>query len=88
MLSEVNKIKKKRAYVSDTEKEKISNSVPQDLTEDIIGSLLGDGTLRYNGKNVLLGIQQVHKEITEYLWKKCFMANLIKNDIFIIKREN
>ena len=50
MLSEVNKIKKKRAYVSDTEKEKISNSVPQDLTEDIIGSLLGDGTLRYNGK--------------------------------------
>ena len=73
---------KKRAFVKDENKEIISNLVPKDLSEDIVGSLLGDGTLRYKGKNALLGIQQVHPEITEYLWKNCFEANLIKSNIF------
>ena len=79
---------RKRAYVSDKDKEKISNMVPKNLTEDIIGSLLGDGTLRFNGKNALLGIQQTHSEITEYLWKNCYEANLVKSEIHIINREN
>ena len=41
---------KKRAFVKDENKEIISNLVPKDLSEDIVGSLLGEGTLRYNGK--------------------------------------
>lgn len=80
--------KTKRAYVSEKDKIQISKLVPEDLQEDIIGALLGDGTLRYNGKNALLGIQQTHQEITEYLWDKCFKANLIKSEIFIIERKN
>jgi len=50
--------------------------------------LLGYGTLRYNGKNALLGIQQVHSEITDYLWKNCYEANLVKSGIHIINRED
>lgn len=28
------------------------------------------------------------REITEYLWKNCYEANLVKSEIHIINREN
>lgn len=76
----------KRVYVSPSDKIKYSNNIPEYLKEDITGILLGDGTLRTNGNHVLLGIQQTHKEIVEYLWCHFSLHNLVFHPIHIIAR--
>ena len=47
---------RKRYYISYKEKLKISDKVPDEFKEILIGVLLGDGTLRMNGRDAMLAI--------------------------------
>lgn len=45
------------------------------------GVMLGDGSLRMNGSNALLSIQQTHPEITQGLWNICHRYHLVVNPV-------
>ena len=50
--------------------------------------MLSDATIRMNGKNALMGIQQTHQELTQDVWDKCFNLKLILSGIHVINRTN
>lgn len=50
--------------------------------------MLSDGSIRMNGSQALLSIQQTHQELTEEIWKMCFQLNLVLSGIHIINRPN
>lgn len=70
-----------RAYVSPEDKLKYSNAVPSWFDEIICGLMLGDGSLRINGSQALLSVQQVHSELTNNLWNICFSLHLVINPV-------
>jgi len=57
----------KRAFVSREEKVKISQGVTAEYTEVMTGIMLGDGTVRVNGRYALLSVQQVDKDMVKTL---------------------
>ena len=46
--------------------------------------MFSDGSIRMNGNQALMSIQQTHKELTEEIWKMCFQLNLVLSGIHII----
>lgn len=50
--------------------------------------MLSDGTVRMNGKNVLMSIQQTHEEFKKEIWNMCFKLKLVLSEIPIISRNN
>jgi NADH:ubiquinone oxidoreductase subunit 2 (subunit N) len=56
-----------RAYVSQEDKVKISQGVSAEYTEVMTGIMLGDGTVRVNGRYALLSVQQINKDIVNTL---------------------
>jgi hypothetical protein len=52
------------------------------------GIMLSDGSIRMNGKNALMSIQQTHIELTQEVWQRCFKLKLILSGIHIINRKN
>ena len=50
--------------------------------------MLSDGSIRMNGNQALMSIQQTHQELTEEIWKMCFQLNLVLSGIHIINRPN
>lgn len=78
---------KKRNYMSNEDKIIVSNKVPDWFKEVVCGIMLSDGTLRINGKNALMGIQQTHEELTKEIWQMCFNLKLVLSEIHTIIRE-
>jgi len=74
--------------MSNEDKIKISNNIPDWFNQVICGIMLSDGTLRMNGKNALMGIQQTHEDLTKEIWKMCFNLKLVLSEIHIISRNN
>ena len=79
---------KKINRMSDKEKERVSRNVPLWLQQVIMGILLSDGTLRMQGKYALMGIQQVHPELTQAIWLMCYQFKLILSGVHPIDRPN
>ena len=50
--------------------------------------MLSDGSIRMNGSQALMSIQQTHQELTEEIRKRCFQLNLVLSGIRIINRPN
>ena len=54
--------------------------------------MLSDGSIRMNGSQALMSIQQTHtlrgQELTEEIRKRCFQLNLVLSVIRIINRPN
>lgn len=59
---------KKRSYMSNEDKFKVSAAIPDWFNEVICGVMLSNGTIRTHGKYALLNIQQTHEELTQNLW--------------------
>nr|YP_010130233.1 LAGLIDADG endonuclease [Clavaria fumosa]QPZ51134.1 LAGLIDADG endonuclease [Clavaria fumosa] len=74
--------------MSKEEKENVSNSIPEWFNQIVCGLMLSDATLRMNGKNALMGIQQTHQELTQEILNMCFKLNLILSGIHVINRNN
>jgi hypothetical protein len=79
---------RKRSYMPKEEKIRVSNNIPDWFKQVICGIMLSDGSIRMNGNQALLSIQQTHQELTEGIWKFCFQLNLVLNKIHIINRPN
>ncbi len=77
-----------RFYMSPSDKQKVSDKIPSWFDEVVCGVMLGDGTIRMNGKLALLGIQQTHEELVETLWAMCSSLNLVYAPILEINRSN
>jgi len=58
---------RKRIYISPKEKLIISENIPNEFKEIMTGLLLGDGTLRKQGHNSLLDIQQTDEALVNLL---------------------
>ena len=86
-FSNDNSLKKRRNYMADKDKHEVSKNVPEWLDQVVCGLLLSDATLRFNGKHVLMGIQQTHEELTKKVWQMCFDFKLVLSDILIIQRK-
>ena len=56
---------KKRGYMSKEEKIRVSNSIPDWFKQVGCGIMLSDGSIRMDGKQALLSIQQTHQELTQ-----------------------
>ena len=82
------KPKRTRGFMPKEEKIRVSNNIPDWFKEIVCGIMLSDGSIRMNGKQALLSIQQTHQELTEEIWKMCFQLNLVLSGIHIIKRPN
>jgi hypothetical protein len=74
--------------MSNEDKINVFNNIPGWFNEVVYGIMLSDGTLRMNGKNALLGVQQTHEELTKEIWQMCFDLNLVLSKIHNIKRQN
>jgi DNA-binding transcriptional regulator WhiA len=59
------KKKRTRVYMSNEEKIRVSNSVPDWFKQVVCGIMLSDGSIRMIGKQALLSIQQTHPELTK-----------------------
>lgn len=46
------------------EKIRVSNNIPDWFNQVVCGIMLSDGTIRMNGRQALMGIQQTHQELT------------------------
>jgi hypothetical protein len=57
--------KRTRGYLSKEEKIRVSNSIPDWFKQIVCGIMLSDGSIRMNGKEALLSIQQTQPEITQ-----------------------
>lgn len=57
--------KRTRGYMSKEEKIRVSNSIPDWFKQVVCGIMLSDGSIRMNGKQALLSIQQTHPELTQ-----------------------
>lgn len=57
--------KRTRGYMSKEEKIRVSNSIPDWFKQVVCGIMLSDGSIRMNGKQALLSIQQTHQELTQ-----------------------
>ena len=82
------KPKRTRGFMPKEEKIRVSNNIPDWFKEIVCGIMLSDGSIRMNGKQALLSIQQTHQELTEEIWKMCFQLNLVLSGIHIINRPN
>ena len=51
--------------MSKEEKIRVSNSIPDWFKQVVCGIMLSDGSIRMNGKQALLSIQQTHQELTQ-----------------------
>lgn len=60
----ITKKKRTRGYMSKEEKIRVSNSIPDWFNQVVCGIMLSDGSIRMNGKQALLSIQQTHQELT------------------------
>jgi hypothetical protein len=47
------------------EKIRVSNNIPDWFKEITCGIMLSDGSIRMNGSQALLSIQQTHQELTQ-----------------------
>ena len=47
------------------EKIRVSNSIPDWFKQVVCGIMLSDGSIRMDGKQALLSIQQTHQELTQ-----------------------
>jgi hypothetical protein len=81
-------LKRKRGYMPKEEKIRVSNNVPDWFKQVVCGLMLSDASIRMNGSQATMSIQQTHKELTEEVWKMCFQLNLVLSDIHIIDRIN
>ena len=59
------KRKRTRGYMPKEEKIRVSNSIPDWFKQVVCGIMLSDGSIRMNGKQALLSIQQTHQELTQ-----------------------
>ena len=57
--------KRTRGYMSKEEKIRVSESIPNWFKQVICGIMLSDGSIRMNGTQALLSIQQTHQELTQ-----------------------
>ena len=57
--------KRTRGYMPKEEKIRVSNSIPDWFKQVVCGIMLSDGSIRMNGKQALLSIQQTHQELTQ-----------------------
>ena len=57
--------KRTRGYMSKEEKIRVSNSIPDWFKQVVCGIMLSDGSIRMDGKQALLSIQQTHQELTQ-----------------------
>ena len=57
--------KRTRCYMPKEEKIRVSNSIPDWFKQVVCGIMLSDGSIRMNGKQALLSIQQTHQELTQ-----------------------
>lgn len=73
--------------MSNEEKIKVSNNIPDWFKQVVCGIMLSDGSIRMNGKLALLGIQQTHQELTQKIWEMCSELNLVLSGIHIIDRQ-
>jgi DNA-binding transcriptional regulator WhiA len=80
--------KRTRGYMSKEEKIRVSNSIPDWLKQIVCGIMLSDGSIRMNGKEALLSIQQTHLELTQEIWKISFQLKLVLSGVHIINRAN
>jgi LAGLIDADG DNA endonuclease family len=79
---------RKRYYISPKEKLQISENVPDEFKEILIGVLLGDGTLRMNGRDAMLAIQQTDEGLVNELWLICNKYNLVNKEVQCLHRIN
>jgi hypothetical protein len=82
------KLKRTRGYKSKEDKIQVSNNIPDWFNYIVCGIIISDGSIRMNGKEALLSIQQTHQELTQEIWKMCFQLNLVLSEIHIINRVN
>jgi hypothetical protein len=54
----------------------------------LFGILVSDGSIRLNGQNALISIQQTHIELTQEIWQRFFKLKLILSGIHIINPKN
>ena len=59
------KPKRTRGYMPKKEKIRVSNNIPDWFKEIVCGIMLSDGSIRMNGNQALMSIQQTHQELTE-----------------------
>jgi len=78
----------KRCYVYPNEKINISNYIPDEFKEILVGLLLGDGCIKMHGNLALLSIQQTDKELIDYLWNICNKYNIVKVEVKSLIRIN
>nr|YP_010846165.1 LAGLIDADG homing endonuclease [Cyathus stercoreus]WEV87352.1 LAGLIDADG homing endonuclease [Cyathus stercoreus] len=74
--------------MSKEDKIRVSNQIPDWFKEVVCGLILSDASIRMNGRQALMSIQQTHQELTQEIWKFCFQLNLVLSGIHIIKRTN
>lgn len=51
--------------MSKEEKIRVSKNIPEWFKQVVCGIMLSDGSIRMNGKQALLSIQQTHQELTQ-----------------------
>jgi LAGLIDADG DNA endonuclease family protein len=74
--------------MSNEEKINVSNNIPDWFNQVVCGLMLSDATIRMNGKNALMGIQQTHEELTKNVWNICFNLKIVLSGVHIINRPN
>jgi len=79
---------RKRIYISPKEKLIISENIPNEFKEIMTGLLLGDGTLRKQGHNSLLAIQQTDEALVNLLWSICNKYKLVNKKVQSLYRIN
>jgi LAGLIDADG DNA endonuclease family len=80
--------KRTRGYMSKEEKIRVSNSIPDWFKQIVCGIMLSDGSIRMNGKEALLSIQQTQPELTQEIWKISIQLKLVLSGVHIINRAN
>ena len=86
------KPKRTRGYMPKEEKIRVSNNTPDWFKEIVCGIMLSDGSIRMNGNQALMSIQQTHQELAEpkkwlRMAKRCLAAicrHLVLSGIHII----
>lgn len=54
-----------RSYMSKEDKIRVSNKIPDWFKEVVCGLILSDASIRINGRQALMSIQQTHQELTQ-----------------------
>jgi hypothetical protein len=75
-----------RAYLTPEEKNSISEQIPSWFGEIMTGLMLGDGSLRLHGKDALLSLQIVNKEVVQKIWDICFGLKLLVMPVKTLNR--